>query len=74
MDKYFHADGTDTFTLFSVTHWATLFVLILIIILIYLFRKKLRKAHINLSTRLVLAMIMVGSEISLHIWLWSINE
>jgi hypothetical integral membrane protein (TIGR02206 family) len=74
MEKYFQADGTDTFTLFSFTHWATLFVLLLMIILIYLFRKKLRKANSNLFTRLVLAMIMVGSEISLHIWLWRIDE
>jgi hypothetical integral membrane protein (TIGR02206 family) len=74
MGKYFQADGTDTFTLFSFTHWATLFVLFLIIVLIYLFRRTLRKTGINFFARLVLAIMMLGSEISLHIWLWSIDE
>jgi hypothetical integral membrane protein (TIGR02206 family) len=74
MGKYFQADGTDTFRLFSFTHWATLFVLFLIIACIYIFRKTLRNAGINLIARLVLSIMMVGSEISLHLWLWSINE
>jgi hypothetical integral membrane protein (TIGR02206 family) len=74
MGKYFQADGSNTFSLFSFTHWATLFVLILIIVFIYLFRKILRKDGINLISRILLAIMMVGSEISLHLWLWSINE
>lgn len=74
MGKYFQADGTDTFSLFSFTHWSTLFVMFLIIVSIYIFRKTLRNAGINLTARLVLAVMMVGSEISLHIWLWNINE
>jgi hypothetical integral membrane protein (TIGR02206 family) len=74
MGKYFQADSTDTFRLFSFTHWATLFVLFLIIVCIYIFRNTLRNDGINLTARLVLAVMMVGSEISLHLWLWSINE
>jgi hypothetical integral membrane protein (TIGR02206 family) len=74
MGKYFQANGSDTFTLFSFIHWATLFVLLLMIVFIYIFRKTLRQNQINLISRLGLATIMVGSEISLHIWLWNINE
>lgn len=74
MGKYFQADGTDTFTLFSFTHGATIFVLFFIIVFIYIFRRTLRKDKINLISRLVMATIMVGSEVSLHIWLRNINE
>lgn len=74
MEKYFQADGTDSFILFSLTHLLTLFSLFLLIAMIFFFRKPLRNVRLNLMTRNGLAAILVFSEISLHIWLWRIGE
>jgi hypothetical integral membrane protein (TIGR02206 family) len=70
MERYFQADGAvDSFILFSFTHLATLFVLLLVILLLYFFRGSLQKVYLNRITRVVLATILIISEISLHLWL-----
>jgi hypothetical integral membrane protein (TIGR02206 family) len=74
MERFFQADGSDEFILFSLTHWLTLMVLFLIIFMIFLFRKTLRKDGLNRLSRIGLAVILVVSEISLHSWLWKIDE
>ncbi|MDR7077634.1 putative integral membrane protein (TIGR02206 family) [Neobacillus niacini] len=74
MEIYFQADGGDSFILFSKTHWMTLFVIVGIIVLIFLFRRVLRKQPINNIVRIWLAAILIISEISLHSWLWRIGE
>jgi hypothetical integral membrane protein (TIGR02206 family) len=74
MERYFHADGGDSFVLFSITHWMTLFVLVGIIVLIFLFRRFLRKTPLNSIIRIGLAATLIISEISLHVWLWRIGE
>jgi hypothetical integral membrane protein (TIGR02206 family) len=74
MERYFQADVEDSFILFSITHWMTLFVLVGIIVLIFLFRGVLRKKPINNIVRIGLAAILIISEISLHSWLWRIGE
>ena len=74
MEIYFQADGGDSFILFSKTHWMTLFVIVGIIVLIFLFRRVLRKQPINNIVRIGLAAILIISEISLHSWLWRIGE
>jgi hypothetical protein len=45
MEKYFQADGKDAFILFSKTHWMTIFILGGVIVLIFLFRRFLRKTN-----------------------------
>lgn len=74
MEKYFQADGEDSFILFSITHWMTLFILSGIIVLIFLFRDVLRRPALNKIVRIGLAAILFISEISLHAWLWRIGE
>jgi hypothetical integral membrane protein (TIGR02206 family) len=74
MERYFQADGEDVFILFSLTHWMTLLVLVGIIVLIFLFRKVLRKPPLNTIVRSGLAAVLIISEISLHVWLWHIGE
>lgn len=74
MERYFQADGGDLFILFSLTHWMTLLVLLGIIVLIFLFRRVLREQPLNSIVRSGLAAILIISEISLHAWLWSIEE
>jgi hypothetical integral membrane protein (TIGR02206 family) len=74
MERYFQADGGDVFILFSLTHWMTLLVLLGIIVLIFLFRRVLREQPLNAIVRSGLAAILIISEISLHAWLWSIEE
>ncbi|WP_066304652.1 TIGR02206 family membrane protein [Bacillus sp. FJAT-29814] len=73
MNKYFQADGTDSFILFSVTHLLTLTVLLLVLFLIFVFRTSLKRQKMNQITRFTLAFILIISEISLHIWLWHIG-
>jgi hypothetical integral membrane protein (TIGR02206 family) len=74
MERYFQADGTDSFILFSYTHVITLFVLFLILGMIYFFRNPLRKEGVNRISRMGLSAILIISEISLHVWLWRIDE
>jgi hypothetical integral membrane protein (TIGR02206 family) len=74
MEKYFQTDGKDAFILFSITHWLTLFVLLLVILMIFIFRRKLRKEKVNLISRIGIATILIASEISLHTWLWRIDQ
>jgi hypothetical integral membrane protein (TIGR02206 family) len=73
MRRYFQVDGTDSFILFSFTHYITLLAIFIVIVLIYVFRRIFRKERINLVTRIALATILIASEISLHIWLWKID-
>lgn len=74
MERYFQADGGDVFILFSLTHWMTLIVLVGILVLIFLYRRVLRKPLLNTIVRSGLAAILIFSEISLHAWLWYIEE
>jgi hypothetical integral membrane protein (TIGR02206 family) len=74
MEKYFVVDGSESFILFSVTHLVTLFVLLFIIVMVYFLRKPLREKRLNSISRVGLAVILIASEISLHIWLWKIGN
>lgn len=74
MEPYFHIDGKESFVLFSFTHWMTLVVLLSTIVLIYLFRNFLRNARINRLLRIIIALILFVSEISLHTWLWHFGQ
>lgn len=74
MEKYFSAEGNGMFVLFSFTHWLTLLTLVLVNVLIFLFRKKLRITQLNRLARSILAVILIASEISLHWWIWRIDE
>jgi hypothetical integral membrane protein (TIGR02206 family) len=73
MEKYFQANSTDSFVLFSLTHWLTLLVMLAVLLFFYLFRKNFREGTLNFITRISLAMILFLSEISLHLWLWRIE-
>jgi hypothetical integral membrane protein (TIGR02206 family) len=74
MSQYFLAEGNQPFTLFSLTHWVTLGILMLAIVSIFLLRKWLKNNEgINRLCRVAMAVILIVSEISLHWWLWSIG-
>lgn len=70
MKEYIQRDGQNTFTLFSVEHFITLGVFVLITIFLFLFREKLREPRYNLVTRVTLFSILIISEVSLQIWLF----
>jgi hypothetical integral membrane protein (TIGR02206 family) len=74
VERYFQADGEDAFMLFSITHWMTILILVGVIVLIFLFRRFLRKTPFNSIVRIGLAATLIISEISLHAWLWRIEE
>ncbi|MGG3466919.1 TIGR02206 family membrane protein [Neobacillus pocheonensis] len=74
MEKYFQADGSEPFILFSPTHLSTLFSVFFLIIMIYFLRRPLRNQELNFKARTFLAMVLITSEISLHMWLWRIGE
>lgn len=67
---YFSPKMESVFILFSIEHLITLFTFIIIILLIYFFRNILRKRPYDFIARFSLFLIMVLSEISLHIWLY----
>lgn len=73
MEKYFEVNSTDSFVLFSFTHWLTLLAVLVILLFIYLFRENFRKGKTNFLTRISLAIILFISEIALHLWLWKIE-
>lgn len=74
MEKYFQANSTDPFVLFSMTHLLTLLTIFSIIVFIYVFRNQLRENALNRYTRMIMAIILILSEFSLHIWLWEIGD
>jgi hypothetical integral membrane protein (TIGR02206 family) len=74
VEKYFSSESNGAFVLFSATHWLTLITIVLVNLLIFLFRKQLRNNRVNRLARLVLAVILIASEISLQWWIGYIGD
>lgn len=70
MIRYFEPGKENVFQLFSVEHILTLVVFLAVLLLLFLFRKALRKPLINHISRVGLFLILIASELSLHAWLW----
>jgi hypothetical integral membrane protein (TIGR02206 family) len=70
MKELFLPNEKNPFTLFSVEHVITLLVIIIMTIFLFIFRKFLRQNRYNFVARLSLFLIMITSEISLHLWLY----
>ncbi|MBT2682531.1 TIGR02206 family membrane protein [Bacillus sp. ISL-37] len=70
MRELFVPGTEDVFQLFSSVHLYTLAAFLLLIILLFLFRKPLRNPHINRIARVGLFLVLIISEISLQAWLW----
>lgn len=70
MEELFLPLGNNEFTLFSLEHLLTLSIFIILGACIFLYRKTLRKKRYNFTVRLLIFIIMIISEISLHIWLY----
>ncbi len=72
MRDFFEPGTEDVFQLFSTVHLYTLAAFLFVIILLFLFRKPLRKSGINRASRVGLFLVLILSEISLQVWLsWS---
>ncbi|HZH62850.1 MAG TPA: TIGR02206 family membrane protein [Metabacillus sp.] len=67
---YFSPKTESVFILFSIEHLITLFTFIIITLFIYFFRNILRKNTYDFMARFSLFLIMILSEISLHVWLY----
>ena len=63
--------ANNPFTFFSGHHIVALLVLLGIYLLIFLFRKKLRRPNVDLSMRYIIAAALILQEISLSIWRYS---
>ncbi|PFG02961.1 putative integral membrane protein (TIGR02206 family) [Bacillus sp. es.036] len=74
MDRYFSWFTESSFTLFSFPHLLTLFLVGSCIIGMFLFRKTLRNKLPNLVIRLMIAYLLLLSEISFHAWFAYYNE
>jgi len=76
MSDYFQYDNqVESFQAFSTSHTIALLLIFMIIILIYVYKKELRKDGI----RIFLATLLLGQEILLHVWWlqtgsWSITD
>jgi hypothetical integral membrane protein (TIGR02206 family) len=70
MREFFIPGTENVFKLFSYVHLLTLTAFLFMIILLYLFRKTLRKPWVNRAARFGLFAVLILSEISLQIWLW----
>ncbi|MBT2678964.1 TIGR02206 family membrane protein [Bacillus sp. ISL-35] len=70
MKGFFEPGTENVFQLFSSVHLLTLTAFFFMILLLFLFRKPLRKPGINTAVRIGLFIVLIASEISLQIWLW----
>lgn len=70
LDELFSPQVNNVFRLFSVEHFMTLFVFLVLVLLIFVFRRILRKEPYFSFVRYLLFFIMIVSEISLHLWLY----
>lgn len=68
--EFFSPQTKSTFILFSLEHFITLFFFLIISFFMYFFRRILRKKPYDFVARLTLFVIMLSSEISLHVWLY----
>jgi hypothetical integral membrane protein (TIGR02206 family) len=74
MQKYFQRKyKNDPFHLFSVEHLLTLLIIGLLGVCLFVFRQKLRHPKSNDFFRFSLAILLVISEITYHIWLIRFN-
>ncbi|WP_160646679.1 YwaF family protein [Chengkuizengella marina] len=67
-------DGENQFVLFSFEHLFSLFSVIVIILFIYWNRNSLKQTLLNVISRGILITVLIVSEISLHAWLWWVDE
>jgi hypothetical integral membrane protein (TIGR02206 family) len=70
MRQFFEPGKENVFQLFSIAHLLTLAAFLIAIILLFLFRKSLRKPKINRVSSVGLFLILIISELSLQAWLW----
>ncbi|MGA9227454.1 MAG: TIGR02206 family membrane protein, partial [Mesobacillus sp.] len=63
--------GTENvFQLFSVQHLLTLGAFVVVIVMMFLFRKTFSEESANRTARIALFLIFILSEVSLQVWLW----
>ncbi|MDP5276457.1 YwaF family protein [Chengkuizengella axinellae] len=74
MLSFIQPDGDNQFVLFSLEHLLSLFTVIAIILVIYWYRNSLKKTLLNNLSRGIIITILIISEISLHAWLWWVDE
>jgi hypothetical integral membrane protein (TIGR02206 family) len=70
MRELFEPGIENVFQLFSSVHLYTLAAFLLMVILLFLFRKHLRNPRVNSIARVGLFLVLIISEISLQAWLW----
>ncbi|WP_210365286.1 TIGR02206 family membrane protein [Bacillus sp. REN3] len=70
MNRFFEPGTEDVFDLFSIEHLFTLAIFAGVIVLMYLLRKRLKTEPLNRLVRVCFFFVLIGSEISLQIWLW----
>ncbi|QHE52865.1 TIGR02206 family membrane protein [Pontibacillus sp. HMF3514] len=73
MKSYILPDGQNSFNLFSTVHLVTLLVVVSVAILMLFFREKLRTKPYYFIARFSLFILLLLSEISLHVWLYWID-
>ncbi|NDI36013.1 TIGR02206 family membrane protein [Chengkuizengella sediminis] len=74
MLSFIQSDGESQFVLFSLEHLFSLFVVIVIILGIYWYRSDLQRPIPNTISRGLLIIVLIVSDISLHAWLWWVDE
>ncbi|WLR55654.1 TIGR02206 family membrane protein [Mesobacillus subterraneus] len=70
MRDFFKPGTEDVFQLFSSVHLYTLAAFLLVMIVLFFFRKPLRNARIYSFVRISLFLVLIVSELSLQAWLW----
>ncbi|MFD0828891.1 YwaF family protein [Neobacillus sp. M.A.Huq-85] len=80
MQKYFQIPSKlDSFRLFSVQHLLTIGIIFVLCFLLFVMRKELKKNRNQRIFRFSLAILLVASDVSYHLWLikehaWSIRR
>lgn len=68
MKDFFSATVGRTFEAFGLAHWIILGITVLMIVLLYVFRQRLRNWKHEKRLRYALGFLGIGFEVSLHIW------
>jgi len=70
MKSYFEPGTENVFQLFSAQHLLTLGAFVVVIVMMFMFRKTLSEESANRTARIALFLILIISEVSLQVWLW----
>ncbi|MGA9288855.1 MAG: TIGR02206 family membrane protein [Anaerobacillus sp.] len=74
MSTFFEWSTTSRFSLFSAPQLLTLGIIAIITLVLFIFRKQLRKKGPNLTLRISIVCLLILSEISYHLWFLYHNQ